>query len=172
MPAFSASLIDLLRHSSFVGVMMTDYWLVKKGNYRVSDLYTNSPDGWYRYSKGFNLRAFAAYIFGIVPNLPGLVNAVTGENKVSVVATHIYIFSWFTGIGVSGAVYYGLNWIWPSPGAWPAKFAEVDLSDYENRGISHPVHHDDEAPSSPNPAWNEKKSVDGSKVDVVELPSL
>jgi len=40
--------------------------------------------------------------------------------------------SFFTGFGVSAIVYYILNRIWPSPGAFQG-FKEVDESDFELR---------------------------------------
>jgi nucleobase:cation symporter-1, NCS1 family len=154
--------------SSVVGVMLCDYYFVRKGHYRVSDIYTNIPSGWYRYTYGVNLRAFAAYLAGIAPNIPGLVNAVTGKDVVSVVAIHIYTFSWFTGIAVSMSVYYILNMIWPSAGAFPGKFSEVDESEYEVNGVVKPVAYDE--PHSPSTEYDEKKyDVGGSRASVVEL---
>lgn len=40
--------------------------------------------------------------------------------------------SFFTGFGVSAIVYYVLNRIWPSPGAFQ-DFKEVDESEFELR---------------------------------------
>jgi NCS1 family nucleobase:cation symporter-1 len=40
--------------------------------------------------------------------------------------------SFFTGFGVSAVVYYILNRIWPSPGAFQ-DFKEVDESEFELR---------------------------------------
>ncbi|EED79472.1 predicted protein [Postia placenta Mad-698-R] len=46
--------------SSIAGVMLADYYVVHKGQYRVSDLYDAKKDGWYYYSYGFNIRIFPA----------------------------------------------------------------------------------------------------------------
>jgi NCS1 family nucleobase:cation symporter-1 len=42
--------------------------------------------------------------------------------------------SFFTGFGVSAVVYYILNRIWPSPGAFQ-DFKEVDESEFELREV-------------------------------------
>jgi NCS1 family nucleobase:cation symporter-1 len=154
--------------SSVVGVMLCDYYFIRRGNYRVADLYTNSKTSWYYYTYGVNFRAFAAYLAGIAPNLPGLANAVSGKNLVPIEATHVYTFSWFTGIAASMLVYYGLNRVWPSRGAFPETFCEVDLSEYEEYGIPKPVVVYDEAALSAD--LDEKKVHDGeSRTNVVEL---
>jgi NCS1 family nucleobase:cation symporter-1 len=44
-----------------------DYWLVRKRAWKVPDLY--HEDGIYWYTNGWNLRAVAAWVLGIVPSL-------------------------------------------------------------------------------------------------------
>jgi len=112
--------------SSIAGVMLADYYLVHKGHYRVSDLYRTERDGWYWYTFGFNSRAYAAYIAGILINVVGFAGA-TGQT-VPLAATRIYDLSFFTGLGTSGLVYWILNQFFPARGASKA-FEEVDLSE-------------------------------------------
>lgn len=38
------------------GVIMVDYWLVRKGQVNVPQLYSEDPNGAYYYSRGVNLR--------------------------------------------------------------------------------------------------------------------
>ncbi|THH28962.1 hypothetical protein EUX98_g5222 [Antrodiella citrinella] len=114
--------------SSIAGVMITDYWVIRKGHYRVKDLYSASHDGWYWYTYGVNFRAYAAYIAGIVINVVGFAGA-TGR-IVPVAATHIYEMSFFTGFGVSSLVYWTLNFFFPVPGT-SSKFEEVDESAFD-----------------------------------------
>jgi NCS1 family nucleobase:cation symporter-1 len=47
--------------SCVAGPMITDYFIVRRGHYRVADLYTASKTGWYYYTFGVNWRAYAAY---------------------------------------------------------------------------------------------------------------
>ncbi|KAM6503521.1 Permease for cytosine/purines, uracil, thiamine, allantoin domain containing protein [Amanita muscaria] len=42
--------------SSILGVMIADYYVVRKGHYRVADLYDSRKDGWYWYTYGINFR--------------------------------------------------------------------------------------------------------------------
>ncbi|KAH9925124.1 permease for cytosine/purines, uracil, thiamine, allantoin-domain-containing protein [Fomitopsis serialis] len=111
--------------SSIAGVMVTDYYLIHKGHYRVSELYYPGKDGWYSYTYGINFRAYAAYVSGIVINVVGFAGA-TGR-PVPEAAIHIYDLSFFTGFAVSATVYYTLNRIFPAAGA-AKTFQEVDHS--------------------------------------------
>jgi NCS1 family nucleobase:cation symporter-1 len=43
--------------------MISDYWLVRRGHYRVNDLYTMDKAGWYHYTFGINWRAYVAYLW-------------------------------------------------------------------------------------------------------------
>jgi len=57
--------------SSIAGVMISDYYFVKRGYLQVKDLYSAKRDGPYFYFYGFNWRAYAAYISGILINVVG-----------------------------------------------------------------------------------------------------
>ncbi|CAE6424561.1 unnamed protein product [Rhizoctonia solani] len=113
--------------SSIAGVMITEYWLIRRGHYRIADLYHTERTGWYWYTLGINPKAYAAYISGILINVVGFAGA-TGQT-VPIAATRIYQMAFFTGFGVSSIIYYVLNRIWPSPGSWQT-FEEVDESDW------------------------------------------
>ncbi|KAF8072325.1 permease for cytosine/purines, uracil, thiamine, allantoin-domain-containing protein [Lyophyllum atratum] len=117
--------------SSIAGVMITEYYVIRRGTYRVADLYHANKDGWYWYTWGFNFRAYAAYIAGILINVVGFSGA-TGR-VVPIAATRIYEMSFFTGFGVSSLVYIILNYIFPVPGPGVAsKFREVDISEEDS----------------------------------------
>jgi NCS1 family nucleobase:cation symporter-1 len=119
--------------SSIAGVMVTEYFLIRRGHYRVSDLYSNSREGWYWYTFGINFRAYVAYIGGILINVVGFAGA-TGRD-VPLAATRIYQMSFFTGFGVSCLLYLLLNKIWPPPGKYDT-FEEIDLSANEDGAVS------------------------------------
>ncbi|KAF8903375.1 permease for cytosine/purines, uracil, thiamine, allantoin-domain-containing protein [Gymnopilus junonius] len=112
--------------SSIAGVMIIEYYVIRRGHYNVADLYDAHKDGWYFYTYGVNFRAYAAYIAGILINVVGFAGA-TGRT-VPLAATRIYQMSFFTGFGVSALVYYLLNVLFPVPG-FTTKFEEVDVSD-------------------------------------------
>lgn len=114
--------------SSIAGVMITEYYIIRRGHYRVADLYSASKDGWYYYTYGVNFRAYAAYISGILINVVGFAGA-TGRD-VPLAATRVYQMSFFTGFGVSSLAYYILCRIFPPLGFQHGKFHEIDESNY------------------------------------------
>ncbi|CCO26577.1 putative permease C29B12,14c [Rhizoctonia solani AG-1 IB] len=113
--------------ASFILAQITEYWLIRRGHYRIADLYHTERNGWYWYTLGINPKAYVAYISGILINVVGFAGA-TGQT-VPLAATRIYQMAFFTGFGVSSIIYYVLNRIWPSPGSWQ-NFEEVDESEW------------------------------------------
>ncbi|MES1926652.1 NCS1 family nucleobase:cation symporter-1 [Salinisphaera sp. T31B1] len=78
------------------GVLIADYWLVRRACINVPDLYTEAAHGDYHYRHGFNPRAFAA---GIPAALISL--AVALAPPFAALAG----FSWFFGAGLAGLIY-------------------------------------------------------------------
>jgi nucleobase:cation symporter-1, NCS1 family len=140
--------------SSIAGVMISDYYVVRRGHYRVKDLYSTDREGWYWYTSGINFRAYAAYIAGILINVVGFAGA-TGRT-VPVGATHIYQMSFFTGFGVSALVYCGLSFAYPPAGVHKV-FEEVDVSAGESGGYDE----GDDARS----ASGKEPSIDTASID-------
>ena len=99
--------------SSIAGVMCADYYIVRKGYLQVKELYDARKTAPYYFWYGFNLRAYAAYVAGIIINVVGFAGAV--GTKVPVGATYVYNFNYFGGFFVSAAVYWGLCRIFPVP---------------------------------------------------------
>lgn len=62
--------------SSIAGVMISDYYVVRKGFLRTKDLYSSRNDGSYYYTWGIHWRGYAAYIAGILINIVGFAGAV------------------------------------------------------------------------------------------------
>lgn len=101
--------------SAIAGVIFSDYYLVKKGFLKLRELYVADKSSSYFYSKGFNWRAYAAYLCGILPNIVGFVGA-TETHTVPIGATRVYDFSYFVGYASSAIVYFLLNVVWPESG--------------------------------------------------------
>ncbi len=78
------------------GVIMVDYWLVRKGQVNVPQLYSEDPNGAYYYSRGVNLRAVAAFIPAALIAI--VLALVPGFHRVSP-------FSWLIGAGIAGMLY-------------------------------------------------------------------
>ncbi|MEK7485030.1 MAG: NCS1 family nucleobase:cation symporter-1 [Planctomycetota bacterium] len=90
---------------AIAGVMITDYWLVKRTHIVVDDLYR--MDGIYAYGgSGFNWRAITALILGILPNVPGFLQAASNKAiQVPQIFNDIYVHAWLVGLLVAGVVH-------------------------------------------------------------------
>ena len=99
--------------SSIAGVMVSDYYFVRKGHYNVKDLYTFKTGSAYMFKWGISWHAYTAYIAGILINIVGFAGAVGA--KVPKGAQYIYNINFFCGFIISAGVYYLLCWAWPLP---------------------------------------------------------
>jgi NCS1 family nucleobase:cation symporter-1 len=80
------------------GVLVVDFYLVKRGRLAVDDLYTVSPSGAYWYRGGVNWRAVAALLpAALIAVLCVMVPVLTGAAN----------FTWFIGAAL-GALFYRL----------------------------------------------------------------
>ncbi|MGK3959824.1 NCS1 family nucleobase:cation symporter-1 [Sorangium sp. So ce118] len=87
------------------GIMIADYFLLRRTRLEVDDLYRRG--GAYEYQGGVNWRAMAALAAGVLINLPGfLAEAVPSmKDGVPEVLRSIYTYAWFVGFFVSGGLY-------------------------------------------------------------------
>ncbi len=90
---------------SIGGVMLCDYYAVRKAELSLPDLY--DPAGCYRYRGGFNPAAISALVLGIVPCIPGFLGTIQVVS-VSPFWMDLYSFAWFVSFGVSFAAYAAL----------------------------------------------------------------
>jgi NCS1 family nucleobase:cation symporter-1 len=82
------------------GVMMVDYYLIRKGWLNVDALYRE--DGEYRFQSGWHVKALIAFGIGIVfssilPNFTNWLPSWWG------------VYGWFFGVAIAGVIYYGLR---------------------------------------------------------------
>ena len=94
--------------------MIIDYFLIRKGNIDMHDLFTLSSAGRYHYFHGFNVRAFAAFIIGFLLPLPGF--AASFGHPIGQAATHMYSLGWVLSFIMGGGSYYLACLVWPVPG--------------------------------------------------------
>lgn len=92
-------------------IMLFDFWVIKGRKYDCVALY--HPNSIYRYSYGVNWRALVAFVVGVAPSLPGLINSVNGHISVGV-GIHPYQFGWLLGFVSSAGVYLALNSWFPA----------------------------------------------------------
>jgi nucleobase:cation symporter-1, NCS1 family len=89
----------LVGYSGFLGpiagILICDYYIIKKQRLNVIDLYMHEGD--YSYNKGINYRAVVALVSGIIVAMIGL---LVPPMK------FLYDYAWFVGFGVSFLVYY------------------------------------------------------------------
>jgi len=82
---------------SIAGVLIADYWIVRKTSLQLEDLYLT--DGAYRFSGGWHAPGVLATLAGCAAAWGGLVIPVMRP---------LYDYAWFVGFGVSFAVYLAL----------------------------------------------------------------
>jgi NCS1 family nucleobase:cation symporter-1 len=87
------------------GIMIVDYFFIRRQQLLVNDLYL--LHGAYRYRNGFNRSALIALLLGILPNVPGFLTTVGLIEKGAVWSwiNGLYNYAWFVGFFVSGLTY-------------------------------------------------------------------
>ncbi len=83
------------------GIMVADYWLVRKKHLDVPDLFRTT--GRYR---GTNWIALVAFALGVLPNLPGFLKAAGAISGPPTFWDTLYGYAWFLGFFIAGGVYW------------------------------------------------------------------
>ncbi|MFZ4115707.1 MAG: NCS1 family nucleobase:cation symporter-1 [Chthoniobacterales bacterium] len=88
------------------GILITDYYLIRKTQLNVEKLYVEHGD--YSYLKGWNLAAIIAFFIGVLPNIPGFLHtAFPGFfPNTSLLSTTIYTYAWFVGFLIASIIYW------------------------------------------------------------------
>lgn len=92
--------------SSIAGVIVSDYYFVRRGYLQIKDLYSAKKISPYYFTAGFHWRGYVAYIAGILINIVGFVGAI--GKPVPAGAKYIYNLDFFCGFIVAAGVYWGL----------------------------------------------------------------
>jgi nucleobase:cation symporter-1, NCS1 family len=87
------------------GILIIDYYFIRKTELHVAELY--KQDGAYSYGNGWNTAAIVAFVAGVLPNIPGFLNAAFPASFPEVGETFktLYTYAWFVGIAISALVY-------------------------------------------------------------------
>ncbi|KAL6249940.1 hypothetical protein RBB50_002241 [Rhinocladiella similis] len=99
------------------GILICDYYIVRRGNVSVMDMY--QFHGIYRYSPKFatNWRALAAFIIGCIPPLPGFVNNIVvaghGTTSVSLGGQRLFAIGYIYSFVASAVFYWLFNRFFP-----------------------------------------------------------
>jgi nucleobase:cation symporter-1, NCS1 family len=94
---------------SIAGVLIADYWLVRRKSLTLGDLYRTRGD--YKYLGGWNVRAVAATLLGCALAWSGPISHKLGTSIG--LFDKLYSYAWFVGFGVAGVVYLILMKIAP-----------------------------------------------------------
>jgi NCS1 family nucleobase:cation symporter-1 len=78
------------------GVLIADYYLIKKRRVAVDDLYTMSPNGRYHYLRGYNPVAIGATLIGAIVVVIIVFAASSG----------VAAYSWFICAGIGFGLHY------------------------------------------------------------------
>ncbi len=93
------------------GVLIADYWLVRRKGLKLADLYR--ADGVYRYAKGWNWIAVVSLLVGIVIAIGGANSAPgTGPFPADGIIPFLkpfYDYSWAVGLVVAFVIYSALT---------------------------------------------------------------
>lgn len=99
----------LIAYSSLLGpvggIMIADYYFVRKQTLNVDALYNAKSK--YSYSNGYNNAGIIALLAGILPNVPGFLLQINAVNATTfpVWLSDLYHYAWFVGFFVSAIVY-------------------------------------------------------------------
>ena len=87
------------------GIMIIDYYFIRKTQLNVGDLYRHG--GVYTYRNGWNIAAIIAFVLGVLPNIPGFLNAAFPASfpEVGDIFKTIYTYAWFVGVAIAAVVY-------------------------------------------------------------------
>jgi nucleobase:cation symporter-1, NCS1 family len=102
----------LIGYSSLLGavggVLIADYFLIRKTRLNLAGLYRK--DGPYWYARGFNPAALIALLAGVAPCVPGFLARVELV-QVSEFWKDLYSYAWFISFAIAFAVYGNLMWL-------------------------------------------------------------
>jgi NCS1 family nucleobase:cation symporter-1 len=94
------------------GVLIGDYYVLRRMQLDLPGLYRREGPYWYR--GGWNPAALVALVVGIAPCVPGFCHAV-GWATVDAAWSRLYDYAWFVSFGLSLVVYVGLMKLRPMP---------------------------------------------------------
>ncbi|HET6616748.1 MAG TPA: cytosine permease, partial [Gemmatimonadota bacterium] len=87
------------------GIMIADYWLVRRTSYDTASFYRENGPYWYR--GGWRRGTMAILILAVLPNVPGFLAAagIVPPEAISSSFHTIYAYAWFIGFAIAFAVY-------------------------------------------------------------------
>lgn len=93
------------------GIIIVDYYLVKRGKIEIDGLYKLGPTSPYWYQQGFNMRAVISFVISA---------AISATFALVPMFATIGPFSWFIGAIIGGAIYWAIGFMLKAPVADPS----------------------------------------------------
>lgn len=91
--------------------MTVDYFLIRRGNLHISEMFTTSRAGRYHYTYGVNWTGVAAFIAGFCLPLPGFIQSFGTVIITNPAATYMYDLGWVLSYLVGGVSYFAVSMI-------------------------------------------------------------
>jgi nucleobase:cation symporter-1, NCS1 family len=102
----------LIGYSSLLGpiagILVFDYVFLRRARLDTEDLFRS--EGQFRFRKGWNPVALIALVAGVLPNVPGFLEAAGFVDSAPGFFSRLYTYAWFVGFAISGVVYYALSY--------------------------------------------------------------
>ena len=99
--------------SAMTGILIADFWVVRKQKLKIPDLY--EEHGIYWYTWGINWRAYAVFFVSISISMPGLV-ATCGGYEIAEPWLRIYYAAYFVGMAMGFILYVIVCHFFPPEG--------------------------------------------------------
>ncbi|PCG93170.1 Permease, cytosine/purines, uracil, thiamine, allantoin [Penicillium occitanis (nom. inval.)] len=96
---------------SLVSIMTVDYFLIRRGNLHISEMFTTSRSGRYYYTYGVNWTGVAAFIAGFCLPLPGFIQSFGTVTITNPAATYMYDLGWVLSYLVGGVSYFAVSMV-------------------------------------------------------------
>lgn len=95
------------------GILIADYFLLRRTELDLEGLYQKAGPYWYR--GGFNPAAIVAFVVAVLPNMPGFLRQAGFIDSFPAMGffDQIYLYAWFVGFAIAGALYLGLMALMP-----------------------------------------------------------
>ncbi|KAL7415618.1 NCS1 nucleoside transporter family [Mrakia frigida] len=107
------------------GIMIADYFVVRRQNLRLSHLYIANTSSIYWFWHGLNPKALVVWALAVFPSLPGWIS-VLSKGKISMAQGWVLTsyLAWPLGFAIASTLWVAINRIFPPPG-----LGEVDETD-------------------------------------------
>ena len=128
--------------AAIAAVLSTDYFIIKKGNLKLHDLWVGDSSSRFWYYRGVNYRALFATFVGLVPCLPSFIATLQPNLKVSLGGQRMFYISFTLTYFIGGVLYYLSYLVFPEKNLKvkerELKFEQWadELDEAERRGIA------------------------------------